>query len=162
MTRAALESLAHSRADQVAAVGDEDAVHDGFVTLLARGIEGIERPGAYWYVVSRRAAADRARRRGAEARALVRYARDRTLAAAEETATAGCGVAVSAEALRAAVDGLRPRQRKLVELELCGVVDAQELAQCLGTTPGNVRVLRHRAHRRLRSTLLGDGEGAAA
>lgn len=151
MSRATIEGLAAGRAAQVAAVRDEDAVHDGFIrTLVKVDREEVANPQGYWYVASRRALIDRARRKAAERRALRRWAEQ-----AGHEPDIDDEADIPAEALGDAIAGLNERGRALVELELAGVVGAAELADRLGTTAGNIRVLRHRTYRRL-AEILGD------
>ena len=64
--------------------------------------------------------------------------------------------------LRAAIDGLPPRQRAVLDLRDVQGMDADVVGNLLDVSPGNQRVLLHRARAQLRTALKDylDGEGA--
>lgn len=66
---------------------------------------------------------------------------------------------VDLEALLRCIARLEERPRAVVQLSFQEERDAEEIAAALGTTAGNVRVLRHRAVAQLRACL--DAKGAA-
>src|SRR5262249_30095755 len=53
------------------------------------------------------------------------------------------------ESVRRALDRLEPADRELLSLSYIETLDAADIGRRLGLTPGNVRVRRHRALRRL-------------
>lgn len=57
-----------------------------------------------------------------------------------------------AEASRAIVSSLTPDQAEVVLLRVLGGLSAEEVAEVLGKRPGTVRVLQHKALRRLASS----------
>lgn len=65
------------------------------------------------------------------------------------------------DALARCLEALGERQRSVVALTYYQDLSAGEVAACTGLSPGNVRVIRHRALRRLRDCLDGRGEEAA-
>jgi RNA polymerase sigma-70 factor (ECF subfamily) len=60
---------------------------------------------------------------------------------------------VDGRALAACMDKLEPRARKVVTLGFREDRSAEEIAAALGTSAGNVRVIRHRALAALRQCL---------
>lgn len=71
--------------------------------------------------------------------------------------------ALDLERLSAALADLPERERAVVVMSFLEDRDAQEIAQAFSLTPGNVRVIRHRAIARLSRSLgspLGEEEGA--
>ena len=63
------------------------------------------------------------------------------------------------ERLRQCLERLPPRERTVVLLSFYGEYSGEEIATELGTTPGNVRVVRHRAMGHLQEC-VGIAEGA--
>ena len=66
---------------------------------------------------------------------------------------------IDAGALVRCLDALEVRRRTVVYLSFTEGRSAAEIAVAIGTTPGNVRVLRHRAVEELRRCLEAGGEG---
>jgi RNA polymerase sigma-70 factor (ECF subfamily) len=65
---------------------------------------------------------------------------------------------VDLPALHRCLAGLEPRARAVLHLSFAREKSADDIARALGTTPGNVRVVRHRALAQLRRCLDGDAE----
>jgi RNA polymerase sigma-70 factor (ECF subfamily) len=65
-------------------------------------------------------------------------------------------LALDADKLTACLQGLAERERTVVVLTFFADKAADEVARELGLTPGNVRVIRHRAIARLRECMGGD------
>ena len=68
---------------------------------------------------------------------------------ADETETAALNGSVAQEAVNALVAGLPPDQAEVVLLRVVAGLDVAQVAEILGKRPGTVRVLQHRALRRL-------------
>ena len=68
--------------------------------------------------------------------------------------------AESVERLTFCLSGLSPREQRVVQLSFTEWRSSSEIAQQLGVAAGNVRVIRHRALRKLRGCM--DGAGASA
>jgi RNA polymerase sigma-70 factor, ECF subfamily len=64
-----------------------------------------------------------------------------------------------AEPIRAALEGLPPRQRQVVTLRDVDGMSAREVCHVLSISEGNQRVLLHRGRSRLRSALEAEMEG---
>ena len=150
-----LETIARRWSELRRRVRDEDAVQEAFVRLAARGAGGLVNPEGWWCVAAHRVRIDGHRREAAGERAkwaLYHEARRDTGPEPEP------GPDPRLPELHDAVRRLAPGQRALVELELAGVTRVADLATRLGTTPGAVKVRRHRAHHRLRR-LMEEGAG---
>ena len=151
--------MAEALAVQRRTVGDDDAVQDGYLRIAQHGdLRWLANPMGYWYSASRNARRDRQRRESAERRAIRAWL--------EIQPPAGHAVRWSdnqlVDLLRA-VDGLKGRRRRLIDLELEGRHDLRDLAATLGISEGAARVLRHRTYRQLRATICseaGRGQGA--
>lgn len=129
----------------------EDATSEVFLKALA-GLEGY-RDGAFaaWlYRIARNVVVDAYRRR--------RWVPMEEAADMPDRALGPDAVAIArseAEALRRALARLAEDQRAAIELDLAGWTGPQ-IAAALGRSPGAVRVLRYRAHRRLRAILAAE------
>ena len=66
----------------------------------------------------------------------------------------------SVEHLTLCLGGLSPREQRVVQLSFAEWQSGEEIAERLAVAPGNVRVIRHRALRKLRDCM--DRAGAAA
>ena len=163
--------LAEGLTAQRLRVGDDDAVQDGFLKVLAGGAADLDNPGGYWYVASRNSLRDRLRKEASERRAVGIWLEIQRFEGRPHYGLPGCehrdelgpspGTPDDSdrrlEALHRSVASLRGRRRQLVELELEGVRSVAKLSERLGISPGATRVLRHRTYRQLRGRLLGDG-----
>jgi RNA polymerase sigma-70 factor, ECF subfamily len=91
---------------------------------------------------------------GREARAMQRFASGGPPPAAEPTdALETLITAERREAVHGALDRLDAEDREVLSLSYLETMDASEIGRRLGLTPGNVRVRRHRALRRLAELL---------
>jgi RNA polymerase sigma factor (sigma-70 family) len=149
----ALEEAARLLPRQRQSINDDDAVQEGFLRMARRGTQGISNPGAYWHSAARRAQIESYRKARSERSAIARWlqvqrAQEPEHELPEEMLTL----------LKDSVEGLRGRRRQLVDLELGGLARIGDLAECLGISPGAVRVLRHRTYRQLRKAFT---EGSA-
>jgi len=137
-------------------VGDDDAVQDGFLRIIERRDPGgLSNPRGYWYSASRNALRDRQRRQAAERRAIRAWLDIRPPASDRERWSED-----QLSDLHLAIDRLMGRRRRLIDLELSGIRNVDELAESLGITQGATRVLRHRTYRQLRAFLSADGAAA--
>jgi RNA polymerase sigma-70 factor (ECF subfamily) len=66
----------------------------------------------------------------------------------------------SVEHLTVCLAGLSQREQHVVQLSFAQWLSSPEIAEQLGLAPGNIRVIRHRALRKLRECM--DGAGASA
>ena len=66
----------------------------------------------------------------------------------------------SVERLTLCLNGLSPREQRVVQLSFAEWQSSEEIAEQLAVAPGNVRVIRHRALHKLRDCM--DRTGAAA
>ena len=64
------------------------------------------------------------------------------------------------EHLTFCISGLSQREQRVVQLSFAEWLSSPEIAEQLGLAPGNIRVIRHRALRKLRECM--DGAGASA
>lgn len=137
-------------------VGDlataEELANEAFVRVCERWeeVRRMHSPGGWTHRVAMNLARSYWRRRYAERRAFAR-------AAAREPRSHEDPDGTDAVVLREALAALRPRQRQAVILRYYLDVPAAEVAELMGTTPGAVRVLTHRALERLRTELQLDG-----
>jgi RNA polymerase sigma factor (sigma-70 family) len=122
----------------------EEIVQDAFVRLHGRWLR-VENPGGYLRISVINGCRD-ARRR------LLRYrAREPRLAVRAETWDAP-------DELSDAMAALPVRQRTVLVLRYYGGLNEAEIAETLRIRPGTVKSSLHRALRRLRRELTGDGE----
>jgi RNA polymerase sigma factor (sigma-70 family) len=150
----ALEEAARLLPRQRHSINDDDAVQEGFLRMARRGTQGLSNPGGYWHTASRRVQIERHRKARSEHSAIVRWLEVQRAQEPEEELPEEL-----LELLMASVEGLHGRRRRLVELELGGLTRIGDLAECLGISPGAVKVLRHRTYRQLRK-LVTEGVGA--
>jgi RNA polymerase sigma-70 factor (ECF subfamily) len=131
----------------------EDAVQEAWHrawTRAARG-EALDNVVGWVVVVATNLARDEGRRRGREERALARASAGPGRALARDHAT---GDLVD---LRAAVAGLRLRQRQVIVLHYLLGLKVREIAGVLDVSEGNVKNALHRA-RAVLAEALGDEE----
>ena len=126
--------------------------------LRAGRLRAPERLGAFVLSACRQGVRDaqRTERRRAEARE--RYAPE--LAAEPAAPPYATGLGLDLERLRGCVERLASRARTVVALCFYGERSGEEVAQELGTTAGNVRVIRHRALAQLQACMGLDLEAA--
>ncbi len=128
-----------------------DAVQDTFLVATAK-LRGLRDPGklrSWLYAVARN-------------ECLRRLRAGQALAALEEiadvpTSAAEVGVATEraelAELVRAAIHGLNPREREVIELSLVADLDGDELADALGVSRNHAHALLSRARSQLERSL---------
>jgi RNA polymerase sigma factor (sigma-70 family) len=151
----------------------EVAAHDA---RALRAFRGEARLGTFLAVIGARTAAQALRRRGADARARSALAERARRSgppgvAAASIASAAGGASAPAEAreraaaVRAALDGLAPRDRLMLQLFHGDGRSYREVAQALGIAASGVGAELARARRRLAARLEGRGvleeEGAS-
>lgn len=156
--RARLFGLRHLRSEEAAG----DLAHAALLRVLealrAGRLREPERLGAFVLATCRQCTVDtqRTERRRAAARTL--HAPELAPARAEPAYVAG--LALDLERLRGCVEQLAARARTVVALSFYAEQSGDEVARELGTTPGNVRVLRHRALAQLQACMGLDAEAA--
>lgn len=143
------QELAFGLEAQFRSIRDDDAVQDGFLRVVQRrGSDRLTNPQGYWYMASRSALRDRHRRRSVEDRAIRSWldtqGPDQEPPRWSEEQLSN---------LRRGIDQLQGHRRRLIDLELAGVVEGRALADALGISEGATRVLRHRTYRQLREIL---------
>lgn len=149
----AVQKLADGLDAQRRSLGDDDAVQEGFLRVVeGRDPTGLANPPGYWHSASRNALRDRRRREAAERRAIRAWLDVRPPAVEPERWSDD-----QISGLRAAIESLEGRRRRLVDLELGGLRRVGDLAEALGITEGATRVLRHRTYRQLRAMLSAGG-----
>ena len=156
--RARLFGLRHLRSE-AAAVDLAQAVLLRVLEALRAGrLREPERLGAFVLSACRQGVRDaqRTERRRQEARE--RYAPE--LAAEPAAPPYATGLGLDLERLRGCVERLAARARTVVALSFYAERSGEEVAQELGTTPGNVRVIRHRALAQLQACMGLDLEAA--
>jgi RNA polymerase sigma-70 factor, ECF subfamily len=120
---------------------------------------GDERAFQRWiFTIARRRLIDFRRRRGRAARAH-RDWHNATEPREHEDAGAPVLEASETEAALALIASLSPDQAEVVLLRVVAGFDVDEVATMLGKRPGTVRVLQHRALRRLAEQLAREGAG---
>lgn len=145
--RIRLHGLRHLRDGSAAG----DLVQDVLVTVLDRlraaALREPDRLGSFVLGTCRLAVYDR--RRGVARRAglLARFGADLADAAPAPVAR------VDDERLDGCLEGLPARERAVVQLTFYAERSSDEIARELETTPGNVRIIRHRAMVRLRACM---------
>lgn len=134
----------------------EDLAGETWLAVAERivGFEGDEAAFRAWvFGIARRRLADH-RRRGARRRTtLVPNEALELLAGGDDPAGAVVGRLTGEEALAALTRALPPDQAEVVVLRVVGGLSVEETAEVLGKRPGHVRVLQHRALRRLADEL---------
>lgn len=148
--RVELYGLRHLRAEQAAA----DLVQQVLVLTIERLREGRvrepERLASYVLGVCRMVVLDLKRGEGRRKRALERYAADVPMAESSSSPR------VDLDRLASCLDRLHERERSVLVLTFYSERSATEVAAELGLSPGNVRVIRHRALGRLRECMSGE------
>jgi len=135
--------------DQLRAVGDEDAVQDGFLRIFQRSnCVAPKNLKAYWYSASKNALTDRSRRLSAERRAVGRLSE---VIPMTDEATRWSEQQV--RDLISIANDLSGRSRLLIALELQGTRNISELSDSLAMSEGATRTLRYRTYRQLRAAL---------
>lgn len=138
--------------------GDEDALQEAYLRLQRCGLSGLDDPVSYWRRAARNAAVDAHRFDQRQQKVLAGW--DLELARLDQDFDDELVGDERIASLRCAIERLPVRRRALIEAELSGVHDTAELAARLHTTPGAVRVLRHRTYadlRRILETARGGG-----
>lgn len=109
-----------------------------------------ERLASYVLGICRMVVLDLKRGEARRKRALERYAADVPMA------ESGSSPRVDLDRLAACLDRLHERERSVLVLTFYSERSATEVAAELGLSPGNVRVIRHRALGRLRECMSGE------
>ena len=147
--------VAIARREGLSAADALDAAQDAVVTFLGRpelpALVGRDAEGARLLTAIARNAARNARRRHHRARP--HDGEPDAIAADAADAASGLARAEAQLALRACVASLGAGQERVVMLRLLDELSGDEVAQALGTTPGNVAVMLHRARARLQACL---------
>ena len=131
----------------------EDQAEDVLQSALERGLEpwrslpAPESAVSWFYSVLRNALVDRARRSSAAARALGRYAQERSDVQEPVESRRVCGCT------RTVMQSLKPEYVQLIETVDVGGVSVEEAATRAGITPNNAYVRLHRARKALRERL---------
>jgi RNA polymerase sigma-70 factor (ECF subfamily) len=150
--------LAYLRS-QVGAEAEDIAseVWQGVGEGLSR-FEGDEANFRAWvFTIARHRAIDWRRRRNRRPAAVAGDERLASLAGAEDTASAAMASAASDEAIRRIKELLPADQAEVVILRVLGDLDADQVGRILGKRAGTVRVLQHRALRRLAEVFSQEG-----
>jgi RNA polymerase sigma-70 factor (ECF subfamily) len=149
--RARLFGLRHLRSE-AAAVDLAQAVLLRVLEALRAGrLREPERLGAFVLSACRQGVVDAVRAERRRAAARERFAPELAPAPAELPYVAGLGLDL--ERLRGCVERLAARARTVVALSFYAERSGEEVAEELGTTPGNVRVIRHRALAQLQACM---------
>jgi RNA polymerase sigma-70 factor (ECF subfamily) len=147
--RIRLYGLRHLRDGTAAA----DLVQEVLLTVLHRlragAVREEERLGSYVLGACRLAVSDRRRAASRREALLERFGSELALAEPE-------GPRLDVDRLDRCLDGLPPRERAVVQLTFYAERASEEIARELETTPGNVRVVRHRALAHLRACMGAD------
>ena len=114
---------------------------------------------SWLFTIARRRAIDHGRRRARRRTDVVSNDTFEERAAGDDTATAGIADLSAREAIARLTAGLAPDQAEVILLRVVAGLDATEVAEIMGRSVGAVRVLQHRALRRLATTLTPDKEG---
>jgi RNA polymerase sigma-70 factor, ECF subfamily len=136
----------------------EDLASETWLRVVARldRFSGDERAFRAWvFTVARHRAVDRWRRRLRRRDELVPAEALADLPAPDDPADAAVD-AISSRAAVALIATLPPDQAEVVLLRVVAGLDVAEVAAITGKRPGNVRVLSHRALRRLAERLAAD------
>ena len=153
------QELAFGLEVQFRSVRDDDAVQDGFLRVVQRrGSDTLTNPQGYWSMACRSALRDRHRRRIVEDRAIISWLETRGL----DQEPPRWSEEQLSELRRGKFDQLQGHRRRLIDLELTGVVEGRALADVLGISEGATRVLRHRTYRQLREILAQPRHGPPA
>jgi len=80
-----------------------------------------------------------------------------TMAGADDPASTAVGAIASEDAIRRIYDLLPPDQAEVVVLRVLADLDAEQVGRILGKRPGTIRVLQHRALRRLAEAFSDEG-----
>lgn len=148
--RVELYGFRHLRAQQAAA----DLVQQVLVITIERLREGRvrepERLASYVLGICRLVVLDLKRGEARRKRALERYAADVPMAESSSSPR------VDLDRLAVCLDRLHERERSVLVLTFYSERSATEVAAELGLSPGNVRVIRHRALGRLRECMSGE------
>jgi RNA polymerase sigma-70 factor (ECF subfamily) len=139
--RIQLYALRHLRDEAAAA----DMTQDALVTVLQRiragEIREADKLGSFVLGTCRMLAANRMRGEARRSRLLAQYADPREAVAGGEP----LGVRQELERVSHCLGALPDRERTVLLLSFYGELDAQAIGRELGTSSGNVRVIRHRA-----------------
>jgi RNA polymerase sigma factor (sigma-70 family) len=129
----------------------EDLAQEAWIGT-ARALAGFRGDGrdfrALLFAIARRRLADHHRRAGRRPRTCALEAAT-TLAGPQDTASCALGVVSAQQAVDALGRHLPRLQAEVVLLRVVADLSVAEVAQVLGRSPGSVRVLQHRALRRL-------------
>jgi len=122
------------------------------------GFEGDEASFRAWvFTIARHRLIDWHRRRSRRPQAVAGEDRLVSLAGAEDPASAAVASVVSEQAIRRIRQLLPPDQAEVIVLRVLGDLDADQVGRILGKRPGTVRVLQHRALRRLAEAFSREG-----
>jgi RNA polymerase sigma-70 factor (ECF subfamily) len=101
------------------------------------------------FTIARRRIIDRGRQAARQRTEPVAHDDLDQLAAGDDTAAAGIERMSAADAIRRLTAGLPPDQTEVLLLRVVAGLDVAEVAELMGRTSGSVRVLQHRALRKL-------------
>jgi RNA polymerase sigma-70 factor (ECF subfamily) len=150
--------LAYLRSQERAEAEDlASEVWQGVGEGLSR-FEGDEASFRAWvFTIARHRVIDWRRRRNRRPAAVAGEERLAFLAGTEDTASAAIASVASEEAIRRITELLPADQAEVVILRVLGDLDADQVGHILGKRAGTVRVLQHRALRRLAEVFSQEG-----
>ena len=114
---------------------------------------------SWLFTIARRRAIDHGRRRARRRTDVVSNDTFETRAAGDDTAAAGIEDLSAREAIARLTAGLAPDQAEVILLRVVAGLDTAEVAEIMGRTEGAIRVLQHRALKRVAGRLTPDKEG---
>src|SRR4051812_1839864 len=114
---------------------------------------------SWLFTIARRRAVDHGRQRSRRRTDPVSSETFERQAATDDTAAAGIEALSAREAIHRLTAGLPADQAEAVVLRVVGGFSVAEVAEIMGRSAGSVRVLQHRALRRLEARLRPDREG---
>jgi len=120
--------------------------------------EGNEASFRAWvFTIARHRVIDWRRRRSRRPAVAAGEERLVSVAGAEDPASAAVAAVASEEAIRRIRQVLPPDQAEIIVLRVLGDLDADQVGRILGKRPGTIRVLQHRALRRLAEAFSQEG-----
>src|SRR5947207_6507995 len=114
---------------------------------------------SWLFTIARRRAIDHGRKRARRRTDVAASETFEARAASDDTAAAGIEDISAREAIARLTAGLAPDQAEVILLRVVAGLDATEVAEIMGRSVGAVRVLQHRALKRLAAILTPDKEG---
>ena len=114
---------------------------------------------SWLFTIARRRAIDHGRKRARRKTDTVSSETFEQRAGTDDTAAAGIEELSAREAIARLTAGLAPDQAEVILLRVVAGLDAAEVAQIMGRSEGAVRVVQHRALRKLAASLTPDKEG---